>query len=226
MNLLALDTATESLSVCLEIEGQRWSRDGLVRQQHAELALPWIEALLAEAGATFAQIEGIAVSIGPGAFTGLRIGCGMVQGLAFGLGIPVVGVNTLEALAADTPGERILATLDARMGEVYLAAFERQSERLQPILPAGVYRPDALPTLEGEWVGVGSGLQAHPKALAQTYRFAHTEPGRFPHAVGVLKVARPRFLAGEAVAADRLELLYLRDKVALTSAEQAQARRA
>ncbi|QNM98183.1 tRNA (adenosine(37)-N6)-threonylcarbamoyltransferase complex dimerization subunit type 1 TsaB [Chitinimonas koreensis] len=223
MKLLALDTSTEYLSLALLCDGQVLARDWLAQQRHAELTLPEIRRLVAEAGIALGQLDGLALSIGPGGFTGLRIGCGIAQGLAFGLDIPTVGINTLAALAAEQTGPRVLAALDARMGEFYLAALERDGDDWKEVVATTVCGPDALPELPGgSWHGVGSGFKVAGDALRQRYgsQLAAADAEAFPHARGVLRLAQREFAAGRAVAADRLELLYIRDKVALKTSER------
>ncbi|MFC4158764.1 tRNA (adenosine(37)-N6)-threonylcarbamoyltransferase complex dimerization subunit type 1 TsaB [Chitinimonas lacunae] len=227
MNLLALDTSTDHLSLALAWNGQLLTHAAQVGQKHAELTLPTIEALLAQAGGRLADLAGIAVSIGPGSFTGLRIGCGIVQGLAFGLDCPVYGVNTLAALAAAEDATRVLSVLDARMNELYLAAFEREGEIWHEVLPSGVYPPSALPDLPGQgWTGAGNGFAVRGAELQARYgdQLDAVHADRVPLATGVLKVAEPAFRAGLAYPAERLELLYVRDKVALKVDEQARLR--
>lgn len=226
MNLLTLDTSTEYLSLALHYRGETLLRDWHAQQKHAELTLPAIQQLLAEAGASLGALDGIALSIGPGSFTGLRIGCGIVQGLAYGLDIPTLGVNTLAAQAADCEASQVLSVLDARMGELYLAGFVRDGEHWREVLPTQVCGPQALPDLPpGAWQGVGSGFAVQEEALAARYagQLQGSDAQRFPHASGVLKLALPAFAAGEAVPAHLLELLYIRDKVALKTSERNKA---
>ncbi|MEJ5211550.1 MAG: tRNA (adenosine(37)-N6)-threonylcarbamoyltransferase complex dimerization subunit type 1 TsaB, partial [Burkholderiales bacterium] len=119
MHLLAFDTSTEYLSVALRSRGETLSRDLRAGQQHSDLLLPLVRELLAEAGLALGQLDCIAFGQGPGTFTGLRIGCGVAQGLAFGAGLPLAPVSTLLALAAGSRAPRVIACLDARMGEIY-----------------------------------------------------------------------------------------------------------
>jgi tRNA threonylcarbamoyladenosine biosynthesis protein TsaB len=224
MNLLALDTSTEYLSIALSLDGRVVTREWHAQQQHAELALPEIQRLLADTGGTLADLQGIALAIGPGSFTGLRIGCGIAQGLAYGLGLPTVGINTLAALAADCEEDKVLAVLDARMGEFYLAGFEREGALLRETIPTRVCGPDALPTLATPgWIGVGSGFAVAPDRLTEHFgaSLVRIDTERFPHARGVLRLAEQQFAAGLAKPAEQLELLYVRDKVALKSSERA-----
>jgi len=223
MKLLAFETSTEACSVALWLGGAVHERFELAPRRHAELALPWAEQLLAAAGVAKTQLDAIAVGRGPGAFTGVRLGVAIAQGIALALDRPVVPVSTLAALAWPATGDRILAAIDARMGEVYLAAFQRHGEGLRPVQPEAVARPDAAALPEGDgWHGVGTGFGAVDGALRARLgaRLASVDADALPHAADVARLAAMAFARGEAVAPERLEPAYLRDKVALTLAEQ------
>jgi tRNA threonylcarbamoyladenosine biosynthesis protein TsaB len=223
MNLLALDTSTEFLSIALQFKGETLARGWHAQQQHAEMALPEIQRLLADASAALSDLDGIALSVGPGSFTGLRIGCGIAQGLAFGLNIPTVGVNTLAALAADVAMPRVLTVLDARMNEFYLAAYEQQASHWVQVVETTVCGAASLPDLPGnDWTAVGSGFGVPGSALQQRYaaQLSSIDETRFPHARGVLTLAAETFATGRGLPADQLELLYVRDKVALKTSER------
>ena len=116
MKLLALETSTEACSVAVWIDGEVRERFELAPRRHAELALPWAEQLLAEAGIAKSQLDAIAVGRGPGAFTGVRLAIAIAQGIALALDRPVLPVSTLAALAMRAQGDRIIAAIDARMG--------------------------------------------------------------------------------------------------------------
>src|ERR1700692_3095385 len=167
MRVLAVDTATEACSVAL-LSGDevicRFAQGGLA---HAQQVLGMVEAVLAEAQVSLSMLDGIAASIGPGAFTGVRISVAVAQGLAFGAGLRVVPVSTLEALAFQvirSGGRLALACLDARMGEVYWGCFAADPARgLVASSPAAVGPPESvvLP-LPGAYRGVGRGFAAYP----------------------------------------------------------------
>jgi tRNA threonylcarbamoyladenosine biosynthesis protein TsaB len=227
MKLLAFETSTEACSVALWLDGALHERFELAPRRHAELALPWAEALLANAGIAKTQLDAIAVGRGPGAFTGVRLGVAIAQGIALALDRPVVPVSTLAALAMPAAGDRILAAIDARMGEVYLAAFQREGDGLRLLQSEAVAKPDEVALPEGDdWHGVGTGFAAVDGALPARLgaRLAGFDAGALPHAADVARLAVAAFERGEAVAPERLEPAYLRDNVALTLAEQ-QARR-
>ncbi|GAA5783881.1 tRNA (adenosine(37)-N6)-threonylcarbamoyltransferase complex dimerization subunit type 1 TsaB [Chitiniphilus shinanonensis] len=223
MAYLALDTSTEYLSLAVTTPGGIVARHWHVGQRHAERTLPELEALLADTGIARAALQGIAYGMGPGSFTGLRIGCGIAQGLAFGLGLRVVGVSTLAALAAGCDAPRVYACLDARMNQVYAAAFERSGDSWREAGPAVVCDPQDAPQPDGDgWVGVGSGFAAHGDALAARLGgcLSETLPERFPQAGDLLRLALPLFERGEALPPEDAPLVYLRDKVALKTSER------
>ena len=168
MNLIALETSTSYLSLAVSKDGRVHARHLLAEQRHAEIALDELLALLAEAGLEFAQVQGIAYGEGPGAFTGLRIACGMAQGLAFSRALPVVGVPTLLAVAEASGESRVQVCIDARMSEVYHAAYVREAGQWREACEPGLCPPADLPLPEGErWVGCGSGFAAYGPTLAE-----------------------------------------------------------
>lgn len=228
MKLLAFETATEACSVALWIDGEMRERFEIAPRRHAELSLPWAEQLLAESGLAKTQLDAIAVGRGPGAFTGVRLAIAIAQGIALALDKPVVAVSTLAALAMQSQGERIVAAIDARMGEVYLGTFVRSDSDLAAASEERVIRPAlALLPEKGDWHGVGTGFAAADGALRQQLRarLLSTDADALPHAADVARLAALAFARGEAVSADRIAPAYLRNNVALTL-EQQQALRA
>jgi tRNA threonylcarbamoyladenosine biosynthesis protein TsaB len=225
MHLLALETSTEYCSCALSVDGELRESCVLAGQRHSELLLPMAAELMAQAGLAFAQLDAIAFGAGPGSFTGLRIACGAAQGLAFAHDLPVVPVVTLEALAQGGGAERVLACLDARLGELYLAAYERVgTARWKVIAAPALLKTTELPVLPGAWAGVGSGFTAHGAVLRARYALSDIQADAFPRAAAIASLAEPRFAAGQAVPAEAAVPLYLRDKVALDVNEQAALR--
>ena len=224
MKLLAFETATEACSVAVYIDGEVRERFELAPRRHAELSLPWAEQLLAEAGIAKAQLDAIAIGRGPGAFTGVRLAIAIAQGIALALDRPIVPVSTLAALAMQSEGDRILAAIDARMGEVYSAAFARAGDDLVALTADMVGAPDTvvLPDEACAWHGVGTGFGAAEGALQRRLgsRLSTIDATALPHAADVARLAAAAFARGEALAAERVEPAYLRDNVALTIAEQ------
>ena len=224
MHLLAFELSTEACSVAVWSHGSVRARHEVAPRRHAELALPWAEALLAEAGIKRTQLDAIALSRGPGAFTGVRLAIAIAQGIALALDRPVVAVSTLQAIAMQARGERILAAIDARMGEVYVGTFARKQEQLVATSAEIVCAPQAvtLPGDEGHWHGVGTGLAAAEGFLQQhlVSRLALVDAGALPHAADVARLAAAAYARGEAMVPERVEPAYLRNNVALTLEEQ------
>jgi tRNA threonylcarbamoyladenosine biosynthesis protein TsaB len=216
MKIAAFETSTEWCSVALWRDGEIAALEERAGQRHGELALPMLEALLERAALRAAQLDAVAFGAGPGAFTGLRIACALAQGLAYAHGLPVLGVSSLEAMAEECGAARAVACLDARMGEVYYAALEKQRGRWREVIPAQCVAPARAPRPAGEdWVGCGSGFAAYG-ALGLRRVLAEVHPS----AVAVARLAAPRLEAGEGVDAARAAPVYLRDKVALTTEER------
>lgn len=223
MKILAFDTSTENLSVALWLDGQIVSQDCPADQRHTDLTLPMIRRVLDEAGSSLAQLDAIAYGCGPGSFTGLRIGCGIAQGLAYACNLPLLGIVSLLALAEASGQDKVYACLDARMGQIFCAAYERQSEgwvcRVEPTL----CQPQQLPAVAGSgWAGVGSGFRTYLEVLRQQLgdTLVSVDASAFPHAAAMARLAAKDFAAGKAVPPEQANLLYLRDKVALTISEQ------
>jgi tRNA threonylcarbamoyladenosine biosynthesis protein TsaB len=223
MILLAIDCATEMLSLAVSASDGMHERSIHVGQRHAELVFDEIDALLARASVGLGDLQGIAYGSGPGSFTGLRIACGIVQGIAAARGLPVLGVSTLAAIAEAAGDERVVACLDARMGEVYHAAFQRRHGDLREVVSPGLCRPGEVPLPEGDrWVGCGPGFAAYLEALRARYgaRMSAFRDDVFPSAAAILRLAVPRFAAGEGDDAAHALPVYLRDRVALRTAER------
>src|SRR5262245_24941507 len=224
MNLLAIDTSTDACSVAASRGGSLFSRSEPAAQRQAERILAMIEEILVEARLELAQIEGIAYGEGPGSFTGLRIAAGVTQGLALARGIGVVGVGSLLALAQEAHEEKVIACLDAHMGEVYHAAYRRAGEGWEEISSPGLYKPEAVPVPEGkDWTACGDAFASHGERLAARLGdcLSEVRSEASPTARAVLMLAMPRFAAGEARDAATAVPVYLRDKVALKTKERA-----
>jgi tRNA threonylcarbamoyladenosine biosynthesis protein TsaB len=223
MKLLALDTSTEYLSLALRLEGETVSRDIRAGQRHSELILPMLHELLASTETPLSQLDGIAFGKGPGSFTGLRIGCGVAQGLAFGADLPVTGICTLLALAEAAQGTKVLACLDARMGEIYHGAYVKMDGTWQEIHGPSLCKAEDAPDIMGTgWVGIGSGFAMYGETLATRYgeQLAHTIPDAYPHAKDIAALSVAIFKEGKGLKADYASPLYIRDKVALKVSER------
>jgi len=223
VHILALDTSTEYCSVALWRDGTVVEREVHAGQRHSQLLLGMIDEVLREGGATLDRLDGIAYGEGPGTFTGLRIACGVTQGLAFASNLPVAGVSTLLALAVGAGADRVVCCLDARMHQVYYGAYEKTSAGWTVAHAAALHDPSAVPELAGSgWVGCGSGFAAYGEVLAQRYgdRLVQVRPEAFPRARHIAALAQPALVGGTAVPADAAAPCYIRDKVALKTDER------
>lgn len=214
MRFAAFETSTEWCGVALWRDGEIAAVERRAGHRHSDLALPMLERLLAAAGMTAAQLDAVAFGAGPGSFTGLRIACGLAQGLAFANGIPVIGVSTLEAMAEESGAARVVACLDARMHEVYYAALEKHAGRWREVVEVRCISPDAVPRMSGDWAGCGSGF-----AVYGNLGLSRVLPEVHPSAVAVARLAGPRLAAGEGVDASLAAPIYVREKVAFTRTE-------
>jgi tRNA threonylcarbamoyladenosine biosynthesis protein TsaB len=222
MNILAIETSTEYCSVALWQDGVVSARSEKVGQKHSEVLMAMVDDVLKDAGCKIKEMEGIAFGKGPGSFTGVRIACGVAQGLAFGVGVDVVGVCTLQALAEAAGKDKVIAALDARMGEIYLAAYQKQGDVWQTVVEPCLCKAEDAPLIAGEgWFGCGSGF-AVSEVLQQRYAAQMTgvDAQAVPLADAVVRLAAVEFAQGNAVDAALALPLYLRDKVAQTTRER------
>jgi len=225
MKILALETSTEYCSVALWQNGTIMQRCELVGQKHSELLMPMLDDLLRDAGCRIQNMDGIAFGCGPGSFTGVRIACGVTQGLAFGAGLPVAGICTLQALAEASGQSRVIAALDARMGEIYCAAYEKSNEGWRTVCEPCLCKPEEAPELSASgWFGAGSGFAAHGEALQTRYaaQLCGVDAAAVPQAAAIAALGAAVFAAGGGVEAALALPLYLRDKVALKTVEREQ----
>lgn len=220
MKLLALDTSTEACSVALYLQGQTFALDEVCPQQHSKRILPMVEQLLAEAGLSLNQLDGIVFGRGPGSFTGVRIGVGVTQGLAFGADLPVFGVSTLAAMAQAAyrvyHANQVVAAIDARMAEVYIAAFAADSHGLmQPMAAEQAIKPELLSPflLQGTVWGAGTGWQTYSAQLLNSQSVKIAQDILYPSAQDMLPFGMAAFTAGHFVAAEQAEPVYVRDEV-------------
>ena len=220
-SILALDATTNWCSVAWT-DGSQWvERNELAGQRHSELILAMVDAVLREARTSLRMLTEIAFGAGPGSFTGLRIACGIAQGLAFGAGVPVRPVSSLAALAQASGRHAVVTALDARMNEVYWAAYRAS--------PAGEWETIAAPAVAAPvgvtlpagtgWAGVGNGFAAYP-GLAERPGSALSDVDATVRVTA--RAIAELALAGYGVtgAAEFAVPHYVRDRVAQTSAER------
>jgi tRNA threonylcarbamoyladenosine biosynthesis protein TsaB len=223
MRILALETSTEFCSVALWQDGLMSDRFEQAGQSHSKILLPMVDEVLRIGGTKLSGLDGIAFGQGPGSFTGVRIACGVAQGLAYGANLPVLGISTLLALAQSAGHNKVIAVLDARMAEVYHAIYEiGDGEWLTVSEPSLCLPQDAPPVEGGGWTGVGSGFIAHGEQLQQRYvkNLASIDEDAVPLASAIAQLAAPLFADGRGVVAAEALPLYLRDKVALKTSER------
>jgi tRNA threonylcarbamoyladenosine biosynthesis protein TsaB len=218
MKILAIETSTEYCSAALLIDGELSERETRAGQKHSELLLPMIDELLATRAIGLRELSGIAYGEGPGSFTGLRIACGVVQGLAFGADLRVVGIGTLLAMAYGSAAERVVCCVDARVKECYHAAYERQGDTWRIVHAPAVCAPAAVPALQGgDWLACGNGFAVYGDVLMDRYRgqLAAVDAEAVPHARDIARLAVRAFESGDTRAAEEAAPVYLREKVAL-----------
>ena len=219
MRLLALETATDACSVALWLEGEILQRFELAPQRHTELLLPMVAALCAEAECPLASLDAIAVSVGPGAFTGVRVAAALGQGLALAHELPVTAVSTLAALALG--GHRLsgashwLVAQDARRQELYWAHYQIAANgEPQALSPEQVSPPARLrlPTA-AHWAIAGSGWAVHGANIADGIHAGRQATLVFPEAQDVAVLGALQVAAGRFALPEHLAPVYLRPAV-------------
>lgn len=224
MKILALETSTEYCSVALYLDGKILNKEILAERRHSEILLPMVQEILAEAELTLRQIDGIAFGAGPGSFTGLRIACGVAQGLAYAAALPAVGVSTLKAVARKTGEQKVIVALDARMGEIYHAAYQQLPNHTWKIIsPPTLCSPQQSPPIVGnEWHGCGSGFEVYSKELTLVYNnnLEQIHYGLHPQAGEIAQLALPKFTDGSNTDPANAAPIYIRNKVALKESER------
>jgi tRNA threonylcarbamoyladenosine biosynthesis protein TsaB len=256
--LLAIATSTDWCSVALLRDGPRGPLVDCVSEragtEHSRRVLPIAQSLLREAGLGLRDLHAFAFDAGPGSFTGLRIGCGVVQGLGFALEVPVLAVSSLEALAWQAGSTRVLAAIDARMNEVYVAALGVSDSGPRLAAPIGVlaasdaagFLAQVLDAPAAYWrgaadlaapgeadrggrrdelVAIGSAFARHPSlADGLQRRGVAVEADAFPRADAIAEIGLLRLARGEGLDASLASPIYVRDKVALDVDEQRRLR--
>lgn len=222
MRILAIDTATEACSVALLNNGKVTAHFELCAREHTQRILPLVQAQLQQEAIALNELDGLAFGKGPGSFTGVRIGTGIAQGLALGAELPLVGVSTLKAMAQGAwrlqSAERVLAAIDARMGEVYWAEYQRdeqgvwQGEETEAVLkPEDVL--ERMAQLEGSWAMVGTGWQAYPQLSTESALALQNTEVLLPCAEDMIPLAAIELAAGRTARPEEAEPTYLRNEV-------------
>ena len=235
--ILAIETATEACSAAVLIDDNDViERFELAPREHTKLLLPMMDEVLEEAGITLSEVDAIAFSRGPGAFTGLRIAAGVAQGAALAVDIPVVPVSTLEALAllavdlvhvaeSGWQDDLVITALDARMGEVYWGIFCYRDDEIISLMKESVSKPEdmmakVLSTVnemkDTKVYAIGSGWDAHQDILFEQGKpeyLTHMK-GALPKAENIAELGFLAYLRGEAVPPEEAQPVYIRNKVA------------
>jgi tRNA threonylcarbamoyladenosine biosynthesis protein TsaB len=220
--LLAVETATDACSVALSLDGHVFEEFVVMPRQHTQKILLMLDALLAQAGVHFSQIDALAFGRGPGSFTGLRIAASVIQGLAVAWDRPVVPISTLHALAQGAhrklPATHIFSCLDARMHEIYGGFYEFSvvDQQMMPFspefltCPTQVAFPDAV-----QWFGAGNGCEVYLPAFKEHQAFVWDAQMElvYPSAYDVVTLAKTYFQRGEAVTAEDALPVYFRERV-------------
>jgi len=240
-NYLVIDASTEACSVALQYQGNISSLYELCPQSHSLRLLPMIDELLKAAQCSLQQLDGIIYGQGPGSFTGVRIGIGVTQGLAFSANLPVVGVSTLQAMAQQAYNQygetRVISAIDARMSEVYTGFYEldehnvMQAKTAECVLPPAAVKQHYLDKLNIDKLtvdidkntvnldinnlpyGVGTGWQAYQTELNELRHNTGEPDILFPHAKAMLAIGEAAFNQNKAVSAENAQPVYVRDTV-------------
>ncbi|MCG8380437.1 MAG: tRNA (adenosine(37)-N6)-threonylcarbamoyltransferase complex dimerization subunit type 1 TsaB, partial [Proteobacteria bacterium] len=205
MKILAIETATEACSAALSIDDDCQYRYEIAPRKHTELILPMVNELLLEANCKVGELDVIAFGQGPGAFTGVRIAIGVIQGLAFAHDIPVVPVSSLAALAQQfvNEHEQVATAFDARIQEVYWGLYKKDDNGLMRLMTKEhVCSPENAAIInEGKWFGAGSGWKTYSEQLNANFNdnLSGFNDSVFPCAKEVIELARPIYAAGNAI---------------------------
>jgi len=221
MKLLGIESSCETVSVALSLDGRIEQRPVYGGKTASETLIPTVMRLLAEFDCPLSNLDALVLGVGPGAFTGLRLGCSVAQGFSLSAQLPILPVCSLDAIALDQAKPRVLVATDARMGEIYHAAYQCEGESVTPLSSPVCMPPEllALPASDGWWAA-GSAFAAYGGRITlDTSRLEAVDPNALPQASALLRLAITRGL-GDAVDAAHAAPLYVRDKVALTTEER------
>jgi tRNA threonylcarbamoyladenosine biosynthesis protein TsaB len=226
MNILALDTCTESCSAALYFKEHLYSDIELTQRGHSDLILGMMSALFDKAGAKISDVDAVAFGRGPGSFTGVRVGVGVAQGIAFARDLPVIPVSTLASLAqiaADThQAHTIAVAIDAKMGEIYCAHYQNVNGTITLLDEEKVCRPEDFKPINNEsYFGIGTGWAVFPEELHHNFTsLAGVNATALPTAESMLKLAQKEVELGNLLPAEQAMPVYLRNNVAKKKAEQ------
>ncbi|GAB7228287.1 tRNA (adenosine(37)-N6)-threonylcarbamoyltransferase complex dimerization subunit type 1 TsaB [Vibrio rotiferianus] len=220
--ILAIDTATENCSVALLVGDKVISRSEVAPRDHTKKVLPMVDELLKEAGLTLQELDALAFGRGPGSFTGVRIGIGIAQGLAFGADLPMIGVSTLAAMAQGSYRRHgttdVAVAIDARMSEVYWARYTRQENGEWAGVDAECVIPPArlaeeVQADDNTWTTAGTGWDAYQDELGQLRLNLTAGEVLYPDSQDIVILAKQELEKGNTVPVEESSPVYLRDNV-------------
>ncbi len=231
MNILALDTCTESCSAALLYQGEVFECFEMTQRGHSELILGMMDNVLSQAGVGISAVDALAFGRGPGSFTGVRVGVGVAQGIAFARDIPVIPVSSLAAVAQGAADEldvdAIAVAMDARMGEIYCASYQRENGLVKAVDDERVCPPqDFLPATMSDdsltWNGIGTGWREYDEILREGFlnKLDNVSFEHYPRATSIVKLAQFEAEAGRLLPAEQATPVYLRNNVAKKKGEQ------
>lgn len=216
MKILCVETATKACSVALLNETKSLDRFEVEPRQHTRLLLPMIDELLNAESLKITDLTAFAISIGPGSFSGLRIGAGIIQAMSFASSRPVALISSLQILAQTICDEenidKVAVFEDAHMGEIYVGLYQKDKEGLmQQISIDRLLAPDDLPQLTGDWCVTGSALSIYQDAIEKSVEnISASKNEAYPKAKSMIKLAVKQINAGDIVAAADVVPVYLR----------------
>jgi len=227
MNILALDTCTESCSAALLYQGELFEQIEMTQRGHSDLILGMMDTLFKQAGTSISSVDVLAFGRGPGSFTGVRVGVGVAQGIAFARDIPVVPISSLAAVAQDATDkfqvEFIAVAMDARMGEVYCASYQVVNGIVQLLGEERVCPPEQfIPEQDHQWLAVGTGWGVYEQELRENFadKLSEVSVEHYPYASRIITLAQIEITAGRLLTADKAMPVYLRNNVAKKKGEQ------
>ncbi|OEE37853.1 tRNA (adenosine(37)-N6)-threonylcarbamoyltransferase complex dimerization subunit type 1 TsaB [Vibrio anguillarum] len=221
--ILALDTATENCSVALMMNGKLYVRSEVAPRDHTKKILPMVDSVLKEAGITLQELDALAFGRGPGSFTGVRIGIGIAQGLAFGADLPMIGISTLATMAQGSYRlqgyQQVACAIDARMSEIYWGRYTRQEDgSWQEIDAECVIAPNTLAEqIKADsitWGCAGTGWAAYKEELDTLPILCQMGEVLYPDAQDIVFLAQYEFAKGNTLTVEESSPVYLRDNVA------------
>lgn len=221
--ILAIETATSSCSVALCHQIHTYIRDQVGNNVHSKVLLEMVSEVLAQADISANDIDAVAVGQGPGSFTGLRIGVGVAQGIAYGADVPMVGISSLDALAYQAVGQgRVIAGIDARMGEIYWCEYIKNSDGVERVgeltvsppnaILSGASTDDSIQLVGNAWAEYEGQFDS---TLMQKARIDNTQI--YPMADSLLQLAQFAYQRNELISAVDFAPEYVRNDVAKKS---------